>query len=1076
MIDFSKGTLVLDGAMGTMIQRLGLSGGDRLNLTAPDAIRDIHKQYVAAGADIISTNTFNSSGLGDEIRAINRAGVQLARQAGARYVAGSVGPTNRAATISPDVDDPAARNVTYDELFAAYLNQIEGLKEGGADILLFETVFDTLNLKAGLAAAHSAAPELPIMVSATLSDRSCRTLSGQSLAAFVASVDDYPGIITFGLNCGTGPEGMVPRINELAELTRRRLSAHPNAGLPDELGRYHLSPTEFAAQVAPMLPYLSIVGGCCGTTPDHIRALSELTKLTKLSKPPELSQCSSLRLSGLDVLTVKPLTIVGERCNVAGSRKFLRLIKENNYEEALAIARQQVADGAQIIDINMDDALLDASAEMQHFLRLYASDPDVARVPVMVDSSNWQVIELALKSLQGKSIVNSISLKEGEEIFLRKARIIKEMGAAVVVMAFDERGQAETYARKIEIAQRAYTMLTEQCGYSPCDIIFDVNVMAVATGLEDHARYGIDFINAVKWIKSNLPGALTSGGISNLSFAFRGKNALREAMHAVFLNHAHLDMAIVNPASRLKYEEILPELRLLIEDVILARNPDSADLLADYAIEDVASHDTAQLPCALPLEQRISQAIISGNTCHLQADITEALKTYAPIDIISGPLMDGMETVGKLFGEGQMFLPQVVKAARAMNRAVALLPMLKEEPIVSKAKILIATVKGDVHDIGKNIVGIVLSCNNYEVIDLGVMVPAESIVEAVKKENPDILCLSGLITPSLEEMAAVCRAMTAAGFTIPIMVGGATTSPLHTALKLAPEYNGLVVHMPDASQNPLAAAKLLGSQRDAYIAEVRARQDHLRAEYFASHRQYVSKDEAEKCRQHFDLTPITPKYPLGEIHERKFTIDELMPLINWAMLYRAWQVKGGEAEKLRSDAERMLRNLRHYDGFGLVVFHRATSTPDSITVRGVNFAVERQLAVDSKFLSIADYVKADGDVLGVFAATSGQQIYDESKRLASEGDTFGSLLLQALADRLAEASSELLHRESVSAGIRPAMGYPMLPNQKQNIPLMSLLAPALHGRISLTENGAMLPSSTVSGFYIPHPQARYFII
>lgn len=707
--------------------------------------------------------------------------------------------------MSPTVDDPASRNITYDELSVAYEEQIEGLLEGGVDILLFETVFDTLNLKSALDAASRVMArrgvEVPVMVSATVGLKSGRLLSGQTIEAFVTSIEGYDHLLSIGLNC-TFP---MPKVAELGGCTEKFVSCHPNAGLPNALGEYDETPEKFAAGLEQMLAAgrLNIAGGCCGTTPEHIKALSETVKRVAVSRSGH-SLPKALRVSGLERLEILPennFVNVGERCNVAGSRKFLRLIKEKKYEEAAVIAAKQVADGAMMIDVNMDDALLDARAEMVHFLRYIASEPEIAKVPVMVDSSDWEVVEEALKNLQGKSIVNSISLKEGEEPFIKKAIRIRQLGAAVIVMAFDEQGQADTFERKTEVAHRAYNLLTEKCGFKPEDIIFDVNIMAVATGIEAHNNYGIDFIRAVAWIKENLPGVRTSGGVSNLSFAFRGKNYLREAMHAVFLYHAisaGLDMGIVNPASSVTYDDIPADLRILIEDVVLARRPESADELAAYAasgnVENSSEVSGPERNTGVSVELRLTEAIVKGKTDYLSEDLDEALsKGMAPVDLIEGPLMAGMDKVGQLFGEGKMFLPQVVKTARTMKMAVDhLRPHMTSSRISGKSagKVVFATVKGDVHDIGKNIVSIVLACNNYEVIDLGVMVPAEEIVEVAKREHPDLICLSGLITPSLSEMVNVARSLREAGLDIPLIVGGATTSRLHTALKIAPAYEG----------------------------------------------------------------------------------------------------------------------------------------------------------------------------------------------------------------------------------------------------------------------------------------------
>ncbi|MDE6695553.1 MAG: methionine synthase [Muribaculaceae bacterium] len=1177
--------LVLDGAMGTMIQRYSLtecdfrgsrfenhpsrlSGcNDLLCLTRPDILEEIHKAYIEAGADIISTDTFNANAISmadyslhDDsslIREINRAGASIAKKAvndfitshadRKVFVAGSIGPTNKSATMSPDVTDPANRNITYDDLYTAYLDQAIGLIEGGVDILLFETVFDTLNLKAGLDAAHKAMKEcgreLPIMVSATVSDKSGRTLSGQTLPAFATSVEDYPCVVSLGLNCSFGPKDIITHLKELGKSTSKFISVHPNAGLPDALGRYDVDPKKFVEELTPVFyeSLANIVGGCCGTTPEHIAALrnfidtfivSELSGNSSgsyniIHKPHKLEK--ALRISGLERVEVCPennFLVVGERCNVAGSRKFLRLIKEKNYDEAIVIAAKQVEDGAMVIDINMDDPLLDAAKEMVHFLRLYASEPEVAKVPVMVDSSNWEVVESALKNLQGKSIVNSISLKEGEDAFIAKAKRIRELGAAVIVMAFDEIGQADTYQRKIEVCDRAYQILTDKCGFKGEDIIFDVNVMAVATGLEEHSRYGIDFIEAVRWVKNNLPGARTSGGISNLSFAFRGKNALREAMHTVFLYHAiaaGLDMAIMNPASAMTYDEIDPALRSLIEDVVLARRPEASDALAEYAMTDKSMEKSkssdSERDLSVPVEKRVTDAVIAGKDDFLKEDLELLSSEMKAVDIVEGPLMEGMKRVGALFGEGKMFLPQVVKTARVMKMAVDILqPKLVAESTkigANKAgKVLLATVKGDVHDIGKNIVSIVLACNNFDVIDLGVMVPAEDIVATAIKEQPDIICLSGLITPSLAEMAATAEALAKAGLEIPLLIGGATTSPLHTALKIAPVYTGPVVHMRDASQNPIAAAKLLDkSEKKDYIASIQEEQRSLRESYSTSVKKYLPLEEARiKGRKNVNDSYRSPEPICGvdKIAVKNFSIEELTPLINWKMLLHAWGLHGqgckcgcdsdSESVRLINDARGMLNKISEsgeYDGFGIVKIVRAYSVDDDIIVGGHKIPTLRQQIADSNCRSVSDYINSNEDFVGVFMVGAGQYIAKLRKKYEEAGDSYRALILQSLADRLAEASSELMHylvrkkywgysidEEFDTArilrgefrGIRPAMGYPMLPDQLLNKEIFEILEPESGKRVELTENGAMRPSSTVSGLYISNPEARYFTI
>ena len=897
--------MVLDGAMGTMIQKYSLTendfrgtrfadsavemkgNNDMLNITRQDVIEDIHRKYLVAGADIISTNTFSSQrisqadyALGEYSREMAFEGARIARRVAdefstdekPRFVAGSVGPTNKTCSMSPDVSDPAKRDITYDQLFDAYSEQMEGLIEGGADIILIETIFDTLNAKAAIDAATSTMQrlqkDLPIMVSVTVSDLAGRTLSGQTLDAFMASVGSYP-IFSIGLNCSFGARQMKPFIAELARKAPWYTSAHPNAGLPNSMGLYDETAESMAPQIAELIDegLVNIVGGCCGTTDEFIARYADLVK-GKTPREPK-PQPETMRLSGLDLLDVTPevgFVNVGERCNVAGSRKFLRLIKEKNYEEAIGIARKQVADGAQVIDINMDDGLLDAQEEMTTFLKLIAAEPDVTRVPVMIDSSKWEVITAGLKCVQGKSIVNSISLKEGKDTFVSHARDAMRYGAAVVVMCFDEKGQATTFERRIEIAERAYRILTQEVGMNPLDIIFDPNVLAIATGMEEHNAYAADFIRATEWIRQNLPGAHVSGGVSNLSFSFRGNNYIREAMHAVFLYHAiakGMDFGIVNPATKVLYSDIPADELTVIEDAILNRTPDASEQLISLAEKLKAEADSNKDNTAAadnheekwrsePLEQRLAYALIRGIATYLDTDLHEALDKYPKaVSIIEGPLMDGMNTVGQLFGSGKMFLPQVVKTARTMKQAVAILqPYIeaqKEEGTTKAGKVLIATVKGDVHDIGKNIVGVIMACNNYEVIDLGVMVPAEQIVKKAMEEKVDIIGLSGLITPSLEEMVNVAKEMEKTGLRLPIMIGGATTSEMHVALKIAPVYSGPVVWMKDASQNPLMASQLLnGDEEEKLKLNLDKKYSLMRDEYLSHQTPLASLEEARK--------------------------------------------------------------------------------------------------------------------------------------------------------------------------------------------------------------------------------------
>ena len=880
--------LILDGAMGTMIgEKMGKVGNsDELNLTHPDVIAGIHRQYLEVGADIITTNTFSAQRISqadyhmeDQARQMALAGARIARQCAdefaspdkPRFVAGSIGPTNKTCSMSPDVSNPALRELDYDTLFDAYYEEADALIEGGVDALLIETVFDTLNAKvaidASLHAMQRRGREVPLMVSMTVSDLAGRTLSGQTLDAFLASMSPYP-LFSVGLNCSFGATQMIPYLRQLARKAPYYISAYPNAGLPNALGLYDETPESMAPKMGEMVDegLVNIIGGCCGTTPEFIARYVPLVAGKTPHRP--AAQPDHLQLSGLNALEVQTFTNVGERCNVAGSRKFLRLVKEKQYDEAIAIARKQVADGALVIDVNMDDGLLDARQEMVNFLNMIASEPDIASVPVMIDSSDWNVITAGLKCLQGKGIVNSISLKEGEEVFIRHAQDVKRYGAAVVVMCFDEQGQATSYERRIEIAERSYHILTQQVGLNPLDIIFDPNILAVATGMEEHDAYAADFIRATRWIRENLPGSHVSGGVSNLSFSFRGNNYIREAMHAVFLYHAiqaGMDFAIVNPATKVLYTDIPQEQLEIIEDVILNRKPGASEkliaLAASLAEASQAANpsSTSQTNITSPtslrpesVEERLQEALVKGIGDYLQQDLEEALAQYPrAVSIIEGPLMAGMNKVGELFGQGKMFLPQVVKTARTMKQAVSILqPYIEKERTEGarkNGKVLLATVKGDVHDIGKNIVSVIMACNNYEVIDMGVMVPAEQIVRKAQEEHVDMIGLSGLITPSLEEMVNVAHEMERAGLDIPIMIGGATTSELHVALKIAPVYGGPVVWMKDASQNALVAARLMDRDEERKMEhELDEKYEQLRESYQQEQQQLLSLEEARK--------------------------------------------------------------------------------------------------------------------------------------------------------------------------------------------------------------------------------------
>lgn len=1162
--------LILDGALGTMIQRYGfneddfrgreflshpfaISGfNDILTLTKPTAIRQIHYDYLTAGANIITTNTFNSNlismkdyGL-DKITGLaerlNKESVLIARKAikdfeetegkGLHFVAGSIGPTNRSASMSPDIVDPLIRNISFDELKEAYMPQIQGLIEGGADLLIFETFFDTLNLKAGLEASNEifelTHQRLPIIVSATISDNAGRLLSGQSIEAFVASVENYPDVAVLGLNCGFGPDLMNRYIKRINKINPHFTSCHPNAGLPDEKGCYDISPQDFIIHLEDLISStrINILGGCCGTTPQYIEKLSELVKdKTPLQPHPNYSE---LHLSGLDELSVDhKFLVVGERCNVAGSAKFLRLIKEGLFEEASMIAKAQIEKGAQIIDINMDDAMLDAKQEMVKFLRYILAEPEVAKVPFMIDSSKWDVIESSLKEIQGKGIVNSLSLKEGEDIFVERASKVRALGFALVVMAFDEKGQADTFQRKIEICRRAYGLLTEKCGFKPEDIIFDVNVMTVATGMKEHSRYAIDFIEAVRWIKENLPGARTSGGVSNLSFAFRGKNKIREYMHVIFLHHAiraGLDMAIINPAQKTLYEDIPADIRNLIEDIIFDREDQALDKLISIANEEARkgenNKDSKEKIDDRNIEELLISDLVKGDLIEIEIHIRQVLQEKTdPVKIIEGPLLDGMKKVGDLFGEGKMFLPQVVKTARAMKKAVDLLTpeierQRKTQEKSHSGKVLIATVKGDVHDIGKNIVSTILACNNYEIIDLGIMVPPEKIVDTVLKEKPDIICLSGLITPSLSEMRETVKELSEAGIDTPVMVGGAATSLLHTALKIDPEYRGPVLHVTDASQNPIVASILSNPEKkDEYLKEVKIKYDRLR-DGSESNQDIIPYEESLKIADNSGINDYNAPLPscrIGKVLKGKIKLCDVQPLINWRMFFLAWKIQGNyidsfpyngndekfsnwletvpesektkaqEAWQLYREALKLLNEINEsgrYDGQYILKFESAKGDNKNFYVGKYEFPMLRQQKRNSQFLSVCDFIGRES-YMGFFGVTSGHHIVRLIEKFEKEGDTYRSLLVQTIGDRLAEASSEWLQNfvddNFWPVTIRPAWGYPMMPDQLL-IHEAAKILPLDEIGITLTENGAMFPQASVSGIYISNPEARYFMV
>jgi 5-methyltetrahydrofolate--homocysteine methyltransferase len=1205
--------LVLDGAMGTMIQghRLDeaayrgerfaaseeypgdLAGdNDLLSLSNPDVIRAIHRAYLDAGADIICTNTFNGTrisqadyGLEDLAYELNVAAARLAREAAdaattdqrSRYVAGSLGPTSKTASISPDVNDPGARNITFDQLVAAYLEEAQGLVDGGADILLIETIFDTLNAKAAIVAVETLFEEYgrrwPVMVSGTITDASGRTLSGQVTEAFWNSVR-HVRPLAVGLNCALGADDLRPYVAELSRVADCFVSAHPNAGLPNAFGEYDQTPDHMAEVLGEFATsgLLNIVGGCCGTTPDHIAAIADAAKGVAPRVLPTIAP--AMRLSGLEPVTVTEDSLfvnIGERTNITGSARFRKLIKDGDYDTALSVAAQQVEAGAQVIDVNMDEGMIDGVAAMDRFLKLIASEPDISRVPVMVDSSKWEVIEAGLKCVQGKAIVNSISMKEGEEAFVEHARLCRRYGAAVVVMAFDEDGQADTLERRIQICERAYRILAAQVGFPTEDIIFDPNVFPVATGIAEHATYGIDFIEAARWIKQNLPGALVSGGISNVSFSFRGNNPVREAIHAVFLYHAiaaGLDMGIVNAGALVVYDQVDPELRERIEDVVLDRRPDAAERLLEIAERyNVAAgevDEAAEEWRELPLRERITHSLVKGIDAHV-VDDTEALRQEIagaggrPIEVIEGPLMDGMNVVGDLFGAGKMFLPQVVKSARVMKRAVAhLIPFIEEEkakdPELAQQKdtngtLVTATVRGDVHDIGKNIVGVVLQCNNYEVIDLGVMVPAQKILDTAREVGADAIGLSGLITPSLDEMVNVAAEMQRQGFTLPLLIGGATTSRAHTAVKVDPKYDGPVVWVKDASRSvPVTAALLHETNREKLLADVKTDYDALRARHAAKNdRPLATIEDARAARttidwqgyrpprprlllqQDHDVSPVTGR-PGATQHVRVFPHADLADLrryIDWQPFFNAWEMKGsfpeiledadsGEtARKLYDDAQRMLDRVvdeRWLTANGVVGLFPANSVGDDIEVyldeqRTEPHVVLHQLRQQGAHRAgvpnrcLADYVapRETGlkDHVGMFAVTAGLGAQDKIMEFKRDLDDYSAILLESLADRLAEAFAERMHervrrelwgyapdehldnRQLIKeryAGIRPAPGYPASPDHTEKRTLWDLLDVGTHTGMELTESMAMWPGASVSGLYFSHPESQYFVV
>jgi 5-methyltetrahydrofolate--homocysteine methyltransferase len=1172
--------LVLDGAMGTMIQKHRLTeedfrgslfkdfahdlkgNNDLLSITKPEVIREIHAQFLQAGADIIETNTFNATSISQAdyhteawVYQLNLEAAQLAVAVAdeftsrnplkPRYVAGAIGPMNKTLSLSPEVHDPGYRSVTFDQVKESYREQVKGLLDGGVDLLLVETIFDTLNAKAALFAIEEELEEramrLPVMVSGTITDASGRTLSGQTVEAFLTSVS-HIDLLSIGLNCSLGAKELRPYLEELSRKAPFFVSAYPNAGLPNQFGEYDETPTEMAHLVGDYLDnkFVNIIGGCCGTTPEHIHELAIKAAKAKPHHPHKKD--NNTRLSGLEPVTITEDTNfvnIGERCNVAGSRKFARLIKEEKYEEALSIARNQVEEGAQVIDVNMDDAMLDAKKEMVTFLNLLMAEPDIARLPVMIDSSKWEVIEAGLKCLQGKAIVNSISMKEGEEVFRTQAQKIKRYGAAVVVMAFDEKGQADSLQRRIEICQRAYNILVNEINFPPQDIIFDTNVLTIGTGIEEHNNYAVDFIESVRWIKHHLPHAKTSGGISNVSFSFRGNDQVREAIHSVFLFHAiraGLDMGIVNPGMLQIYDEIPKDFLEKVENLVLNKKPAATEELLEFALtlkEQDAKEERKDEWRLLPLEKRIEHALVKGLPDYIEQDMEEALPLYKPaLNIIEGPLMAGMNVVGDLFGAGKMFLPQVIKSARVMKKAVAyLLPYIeadkeKMDTTDNRKKVLMATVKGDVHDIGKNIVGVVLGCNNYNVIDLGVMVPTEKILDTAISENVDIIGLSGLITPSLEIMSEVAAEMERRNFHLPLLIGGATTSKIHTAVKIAPKYKYPVVHVKDASRAVGVASNLV-SGNEQFLEELHKEYQDIRTMHGQKKaKKYLTLQQARNNRPTIDwnTTPIYKPNFVGIKQLIDYPLEELRKYIDWTFFFFVWELKGTfpeilndeaqgeEARKLYADANRMLDLIiekKMLQANGVFSILPANSQGDDIIVyqdetkdreAGRYFHLRQQEEKKQGLanLCLSDFVapveSGRTDYFGTFAVTAGIGIEKWMKKYRDDNDDYSAILLEALADRLAEAFAEVLHlkvrkeywgyvpHENLTLeqlfrveyqGIRPALGYPACPDHHEKGNLFKMLGAEGLG-ITLTEHFAMYPTASVSGEYFVHPQSRYF--
>ena len=1167
---FKDRILVLDGAMGTMVQSYNLEendfrgerfkdhakdlkgNNDILCLTKPDIVADIHKAYFDVGCDIVETNTFNANkisqldyGMEAQSYELNFEAAQIASNVAKyysdkpRFVAGAIGPTNRTGSLSPDVNNPGFRNISFDELKEAYYEQAKGLFDGGVDLFLIETVFDTLNCKAALYAVKTLLEEkdskLPILVSGTITDASGRTLSGQTVEAFWHSIR-HADLLGVGLNCALGAEQIRPWLNELSNASDINVFVYPNAGLPNEFGEYDQSPVEMANIVKEFANsgLVNLVGGCCGTTPNHIRAIVESVEGLKPRSIPKIKPLT--RLSGLESVTIRPesnFINIGERTNVTGSAKFRRLIKENNFEEALSVAKDQIENGAQVIDVNMDEGLLDSEEAMENFLRLIASEPDISKVPIMIDSSKWTVLEIGLKNLQGKGIVNSISMKEGKEEFIRQAKEIRKYGAAVIVMAFDEKGQADSYERKVEICTEAYKILVDEVQFPPEDIIFDPNIFAVATGIEEHNEYIKAYIDATKTIKENLPHVHISGGISNLSFSFRGNNGIREAMHSAFLYHAiqaGMDMGIVNAGQLTLYDDISLNLKERVEDVLFNRRSDATERLVEIAEEyrGVKRSVIKDLSWREELvDERLKHALVEGITDFIDEDTEEARQNYErPIHVIEGPLMNGMNVVGDLFGSGKMFLPQVVKSARVMKKAVAhLIPFIEEEKDAmgltgkSNGKIIMATVKGDVHDIGKNIVGVVLGCNGYEIIDLGVMVPVDKILSTAKDCDADVIGLSGLITPSLDEMVTIAKEMERTKFKIPLLIGGATTSRKHTAVKIEENYSGPTIHVIDASRAVGVVSKLMNTdEKEKYVEEIRADFKEIRrvraqkivkpnlSIQLARQRKYaIEWDKFKRPVPNFEGVKVLKDYSL----------DKLVKYIDWSPFFHAWEFKGVypsiltdekygvEAQKLFHDGKFLLNRIikeKLLIANGVFGIHKAYAKDEKVFTEDYEFNFPRQIVDkgESNYnYSLADFISPNKDYIGSFAVTTGHGLEKIVKEFEDSNDDYNSIMVKVLADRLAEAFAEHLHErirkefwgyaknEKLNDtdlinekynGIRPAPGYPACPDHKEKDTIWKLLDVEKNTQISLTENMAMYPAASVSGWYFSHPKSRYFSV